>query len=199
MCNLSFSQYKIINAQDAMIYTPEQIDKLNKRTCELISKLESHKLDKDSIYIYNVYHFETYKRINKEDFKDPLFFKKLNLQPIYVECEVNKGVVSQLPSSEAIVFDNKNKFIGIGYVQFFTSVDQCSPSVKLYELPMIEKKRELQIRFFFDIINLPCRCVTTFGRTYDDKIIVFHSKGLDPITITPIEEFVDKYWDEYCY
>ena len=48
----SFSQYTVINNQDAMIYTPMQIEQLNERTCQLLSKSRS-KLITDSIYVYN--------------------------------------------------------------------------------------------------------------------------------------------------
>lgn len=188
----SFSQYTVINNQDAMIYTPMQIEQLNERTCQLISKSRS-KLITDSIYVYNIYYFQTFRKLTKKDFLDKLFFEKLNLQSLY---EKDKDGNS-FPSSRSIILNKQDKFIGVSWIHHFTKSNECSPFVYIWELPVIREKEKRNIMCYFQIIDMPCRESVIFGRTYKNEIIVFHQKQSESIKITTIKEFIEKYWSEY--
>lgn len=188
----SFSQYTIINNQDATIYTPIQIRHLNERTCQLLSKSGS-KLITDSIYVYNVYYFQTFRSLTKDDFLDELFFKKLNLQPLY---EKDKNGNS-FPSSLSIIINKQNEFVGMSWIFYFTEADKCAPSFVSWYLPVIREKEKRNIMCYFDLFGVGYHGNILFGRTYKNEIIVFHSQKLDTVKVTPIKEFVDKYWSEY--
>ena len=188
----SFSQYTIINNQDATIYTPIQIRHLNERTCQLLSKSGS-KLITDSIYVYNVYYFQTFRSLTKDDFLDELFFKKLNLQPLY---EKDKNGNSY-PAAKSIIINKHNEFVGTSWIHHFFDVKESSLSVYSWELPIIREKEKRNIMCYLKIISMENRGNIIFGRTYNDKIVVFHSQKLDTVKVTPIKEFVDKYWSEY--
>lgn len=189
----SFSQYEVINNQDAVIYTTEQIAELNRWTCNLINKSANCQLMTDSLYIYNIFNFQTFGKLKKEDFLDDLFFKKLNLQPIYEKIE--KG--STLPSSKSIILNKFKDFMGISWIHHFTKMKDCSALVYIWDLPIIQEKEKRNIMCYFRIIDMPTRGSVVFGRTYYNEIIVFHSKKLDPVKITPIREFIEKHWSEY--
>lgn len=189
----SFSQYEIINNQDAIIYTTEQIDDLNQWTCKLVNTSADNELITDSIYIYNIFYLQTFGRPEKKDFLDESFFKKLYLKPMYEKIE--KGCA--IPSSKSIVLNKFRDFIGVGWIHHFTKMKDCSPLVYMWDLPIIQEKEKKNIMCFFRIINVPCRGSVVFGRTYEDEIIVFHSKKNNPPDMTPMKEFIEKYWNEY--
>ena len=136
----------------------------------------------DSIYVYNVYYFQTFRSLTKDDFLDELFFKKLNLQPLYKK---DKNGYS-FPSSWSMIVNKHKEFVGMSWIFFFTEAEKCAPSVVSWYLPVIREKEKRNIMCYFELFGMGYYGSILFRRTYKNEIIVFHSQKLDTIKVNNI-------------
>lgn len=191
-CNTSSFAQVIIHTKESMFYTKEQIDKLNEMHDNLIQNQIHNTQCKDSLYVYNIFHFDILRKIRKEDMisKKNEILKGLLLRPRYERFE-NESY----PITSALVFDSENKFKGVIENNFFYSANTYNKRFGMDYMFLIKNKIKYNICCFF---TFPGNWGNVFyAKTHKDEILVFHTQKNDPIKINSIKEFVDKYWDEY--
>ena len=116
--NISSYAQVIIHKQGSIFYTKAQIDKLNEMHNNIIQNHTHNTLCKDSLYVYNIFHFDISRKIRKEDMINNEILRGLLLRPRYERFE-NESY----PITSALIFDSENKFKGVIENNYFYSAN----------------------------------------------------------------------------
>ena len=192
-----FSQNIVIinqKEQKGRLISDKSISEFNDRICKRLNSTVC-KQRNDSIYIINVYNYNTIRKINKDDILDNSLFNKPLLFPDMETYKVKeKGKILKYINANAIILDKNKKLIATSDPGSVYCVQKYSKSYFDMEMFLIEKKKEYNIEQYFTIAD-NTSTYSTYGISYNNKIFVFYKdKKTNEMNVIPVNEFVDKFW-----
>ena len=196
-------RYVVLNKQQSIFYTPEQINELNDLTCYLIGHCQE-KREFDSIYVYHVrqcflpfvYDYSSRQLLHpfaKEDLVDSVFLKKLMTGHFPYRRALGHGK-KEFPYTFSLVFRKDKTYGGFAWMSWFTE-RRFAMKVRI---PPADFINELENDSVFGILSL-CNMEEwegeqniLFAITRDKRIKVFSYNDSTTLKRWTLKEFGEK-------
>jgi len=197
-------RYVVLNKQQSMFYSPEQVNELNNLTRYLIKRSREGKF-LDSIYVYHVRAFNIPFKVDiidpdvrispfvDEDFCGPGFLNKVCAEPIYSLALGSRK--KKYPHTDSFVFSKDKTYGGWAWMGWFTG-RYSGVKVTFPPAELINEFENDSLTGFFSLFNMEYHRdigKVIFATTRDGGVKVFSYNDSTILRRWTLKEFGEKY------